>query len=158
MSKLDGNERWKPKMLLTQHREQYEQRYIPKVVGGPTKDELTMIRDGIMYPHIITMLDRALSQLNATVFEVPLVKQLLAKSLEWIITTAVNDQYEIKRELARANIKIMKDEINDGILNYHYVCRGYEARFGITREALRSAISDRMTLYTHSLSDHFRKK
>ena len=33
MSKLDGNERWKSKMLLTEHQEEYESRNDPKNVS-----------------------------------------------------------------------------------------------------------------------------
>lgn len=38
MSKLDGNERWKSKMLLTEHQEQYESRNDPKKTSRPTTE------------------------------------------------------------------------------------------------------------------------
>ncbi len=66
MSKLDGNERWKSKMLLTEHQEQYQERNNKTLIGRATTDELRMIRDVIMFPHMLTMSDKSLQEVRRT--------------------------------------------------------------------------------------------
>ncbi|UUZ95806.1 hypothetical protein LJK87_16195 [Paenibacillus sp. P25] len=58
MSKLDGNERWKSKMVLTEHVEGYERRNEPKNQGRPTGEELTMVRDYVLLPLLLTMVQK----------------------------------------------------------------------------------------------------
>lgn len=153
MSKLDGNERWKTKMLLTEHKVQYEQRNQLKVTGVPTKEELTMIRDFIMYPKMEQMLQRGIDQIKISSF---ILKDLSARTIEVILFYVTNDYYDLKRKLKDRNIQVIQDHTNDGILYYRYTCRGYEETFGITREALRAEIGMRCTLYLDQLSNELR--
>jgi hypothetical protein len=148
MSKLDGNERWKTKMMLTEHKEQYEERNEPKLIGRPTMDELTMIRDKVVYPHIITMLENGINSLRVSQFP---LKDLSIRSLELILQRVSDDQQALNIELRRRNIKVFPDESGDGIMYHKYVCRGYEERFGIAHEAARMEISNKLTAYTDGL-------
>lgn len=155
MSKLDGNERWKTKMLLTEHKEQYEQRDINKLTGRPTMDELVMIRDYIMMPHIITMIKKCIDDMELSHIA---LKGVLMRCLEVIMFRVSDEYYVLKRELKNRNIKVIDGDTNDGILFFKYYCRGYEEKFGITREALRSEISVRLTSYTEEIGIQLRKE
>jgi len=148
MSKLDGNERWKSKMLLTEHKEQYEQRDQPKLIGRPTSDELIMIRDFVMYPHLIKMLQKSLTDMS---FSHVALKGVIIRCLEHIMFSISDDFYKHKKELKQRNIRVIEEEINDDILYFRYYCRGYEERFGIVREALRTEIRTKLTDYTMQL-------
>lgn len=66
MSKLDSNERWKTKMLLTDHVDQYDQRDKDEGAGSKmlTNDEREMIRDLILLPHIDTMVSKSLKEIE----------------------------------------------------------------------------------------------
>ncbi|MHA7963502.1 hypothetical protein ACX93W_05095 [Paenibacillus sp. CAU 1782] len=154
MSKLDGNERWKTKMLLTEHKEQYEQRHQPKIIGMPTNDEMTMIRDYIMYPNIISMLHRSIDQIRTA--NIPL-KELLARCLEVIMFSVTDDYYILKRDLKTRNIQVFTDTTDDGVFYHRYLCRGYENRFGITREALKAEMGNRLARYTDQLSQKLKR-
>lgn len=148
MSKLDGNERWKSKMLLTEHKEQYDQRDNNKLTGRPTPEELTKIRDFIILPHIITMIKKCMDDMTLSHIA---LKGVVMRCLETIMFRVSDDYYVLKRELKNQDIEVVSEETNDGILYFRYYCRGYEERFGIVREAMRSAISIRMTKYTEEL-------
>lgn len=154
MNKLHGNGRWGTKMLLTEHKAEYEQRNQLKVIGMPTKEELTMIRDFIMFPKIEQMLQRGIDQVRMSSF---FLKELLVRSLEVILFFVTEDYYDLKRKLKDRNIQVQQDYTNDGIMYYRYTCRGYEETFGITREALRAEISNRCTLYLDRISDQLRE-
>lgn len=145
MSKLDGNERWKSKMLLTEHQEQYENRNKNLQTGRITTEELTMIRDAIMFPFMLTMCEKSLQDLRNSTH---LFKQIYEQFIQIIMNYITKDLSKINRELRQRNIKIFSDETHDGIIYHRYVCRGYEDRFGIVREVLRSEISVRFTKYS----------
>ncbi len=154
MSKLDGNGRWKTKMLLTEHKEQYEQRHQPKNTGMPTSEEMTMIRDYVMYPNIISMLHRGIDQIRAANFP---LKELNARSMEVIMFLVTDDYYALKRDLKSRNIQVFTDVTDDGVLYHKYLCRGYENRFGITREALKAEIGKRLAKYTDQLAQKMKQ-
>ncbi|MFD2880140.1 hypothetical protein ACFTAO_35990 [Paenibacillus rhizoplanae] len=58
MSKLDGNERWKSKMLMTEHVQQYEQKQGTEGRKMITVEERTMVRDLILLPYLDTMVSK----------------------------------------------------------------------------------------------------
>ncbi|RKP50047.1 hypothetical protein D7Z26_19735 [Cohnella endophytica] len=148
MTKLDGNERWKSKMLLTEHQEQYQNRHNKTLTGRATNEELTMIRDVIMFPHMLTMSDKSLQEVRRTP---NLYKRLFEQAVQLIMNKISKDLFALRRELKNRNIKVFDDETADGIIYHRYVCRGYEDKFGIVRETLRSEISVRLAQYASSV-------
>lgn len=155
MSKLDGNERWKSKMLLTEHKEQYEKRHEQKQQGRPTPDELNQIRDFIVYPHMITMIQKCIQDLG---FIHVSLKSVLVRCMEYLMQRTTDDYYALKKELRLKNIKVLEEETNDGILYYRYFCRGYEEKFGVVRESMRTEIILRMTQYTNEIGTQLKLK
>lgn len=153
MSKLDGNNRWSGKMMLTEHVEQYEQRHQPKLTGPATIDELHMIRDFALYPHLIGMVQRSMDDLRNIKFT---LKSLNMRCLEYLMMRLTDDFYAIKKEIRKRGIKVWDGEINDDVFYYNYVCRGYENRFGITREKLRSDVIESLTKYTEELGSRLK--
>ncbi|THF73258.1 hypothetical protein [Cohnella fermenti] len=143
MSRLDGNERWKSKMLLAEHQEQYEKRS-DKPSGYATPEELRMIRDAIMLPHMLTISSNSLTEMNRSKH---LFKSYFEDIIQEVVDNIGRDCAKLQRELRDKNIKVFDDEVHDGILYYRYRCRGYEDRFGIVRETLRSEISVRLARY-----------
>jgi len=148
MSKLSGNERWKTKMLLTEHQEQYEKRDNKTLKGRATAEELTLIRDSIMYPHMLTMCDKSLQEVKQTT---NLFKMQFVKLVEMIMDKTSKEMHAVRRELKNRNIKVFDEETDDGIIYYKYSCRGYEDRFGIVRETLRTEISKRFADYSRQI-------
>src|SRR5690606_37586433 len=112
MSKLDGNNRWKGKMLLTEHQEQYDARQTKPAAGRATTAELTKVRDLIMYPHMLTLIDRAIEDVNhsSNVF-----RRHFAKYLQLMIAAISKDLYALRKELRLLNIKAVEDETLDEV-------------------------------------------
>jgi hypothetical protein len=149
VSKLDGNERWKSKMLLTEHQEQYDARKDPKKQGHPTPEELTMVRDYVLLPHMLTMIQKSIDDIR----NVPnLLNKLYVTAAQVLMNKISQDMYDLKRELSRRNIKVLNDEQVDLVVYYKYNCRGYEERLGMVREVARAEISVRLTKYLDELS------
>lgn len=148
MSKLDGNERWKSKLLLTEHADQYERQD-----GAPrnnliTSEERVMLRDYILLPHIETMIQKSLSELE---YSVTILKRSYLMAGQYIMERVIQDQHRLRREMKQRNIKILHEEQSELVVYYRYYCRGYEERFGITRDVMRSEISLRLTRYMAEL-------
>ncbi|MFB6365066.1 hypothetical protein ACFCP7_13480 [Paenibacillus elgii] len=143
MSKLDGNGRWQSKMTLTEHTEQYEARHDSKT-SRPTPEEYTMARDYILLPHMLTMIERNIEEIRAST---NILKRLYMIAAQTVMNQIHKDMYSLRRELSKRNIKVINDEQIDLVIYYKIICRGYEERFGIVRDVVRSEISVRLTNY-----------
>ncbi|MFC5702228.1 hypothetical protein ACFPVX_13075 [Cohnella faecalis] len=144
MSKLEGNERWKSKMLLTEHQEQYDDRKTIKKTGQPTPDELTMIRDYVLLPHMMTIVQKSIDDIGRSPNT---LKRLYSATAQVILNRLSKDSLDLRRELSRRNIRIMSDEQVDLIVYHRFICRGYEDRLGIVREVMRAEINVRLARY-----------
>lgn len=144
MSKLDGNERWKSKMLLAEHQEQYENRHQKNSPKRPTEEELIMIRDYILLPYMLTMVQKSINDIEITS---TLLKPLYLAVGRAVTQKMSEDLYSLRRELSRRHIKIISDEQVDMIMYHRLICRGYEDRFGMVRDVMKSEISIRLSKY-----------
>lgn len=119
-----------------------------KITGMLTVEERYMIRDLILLPYIDTMVGKAMR-------EIEISGNLLSKvgllSGEYIRNRIMKDTYELQKELKRRSIKIVDDENDDFLLYYMIYYRGYQERFGMTRDVMRTEISLRLTQYTAEL-------
>lgn len=152
MSKLDGNDRWKSKMLLTDHAEQYEEQHEeqPRLHESKmiTAEERRLLRDYILLPYMEKMVQKSISEVE---YSVNVLKRPYLMAGQYILNQIIRDSYQLRRELKRRNIKILGEEQADMVIYYRYYCRGYEERFGMTRDVMRSEISLRLTRYTTEL-------
>ncbi|RED54817.1 hypothetical protein DFP95_12173 [Cohnella lupini] len=112
--------------------------------GRATTNELRMIRDYIMFPHMLTMAENSQKHLRLT-------HNILNPYFEQVVILVMDritkELASIRREFNKRKIKVFDEEMNDGILYYKFSCRGYQDRFGIVRETLRSEISFRFAEY-----------
>ncbi|GGF72629.1 hypothetical protein GCM10010912_17280 [Paenibacillus albidus] len=152
MSKLDGNERWKTKMLLTDHVDQYDQKNKDQGAGSKmlTNDEREMIRDLILLPHIDTMVGKSMRDLDHSS---SILKRAFVLAGESIQRRIMQDTYRLQKELKQRNVRFIADEQDEFVIYHKVFCRGYQDRFGMTRDVMRTEISLRLTKYTAELGD-----
>jgi len=115
-----------------------------QTTGRITIEELTMVRDFIMLPHMLTMCQNSLDDLRISR---NLFKDQFAGMVQLIMDAITRDLAQLRREFSKRKIKVWDDGVVDGIIYSRYNCRGYEDRFGVVREALRSEISVRLKQY-----------
>lgn len=148
MSKLDGNERWKSKMLLTEHQEQYDHRHGRPAANRPSEEELRMVQDYLILPHMLTMVGNAIDEIkHSTGFMNRLFLAVTYKLYDEI----ERDRRQLKRELDLRNIRVTADEQVDLVVYHRIYCRGYEDKFGMVREVMRSRIRVKMTEYMREI-------
>ncbi|QHW29924.1 hypothetical protein GZH47_03120 [Paenibacillus rhizovicinus] len=164
MSRLDGNERWKSKMLLTEHVERYDEHHADGDAQGAvsavqeraprerniiTTEERAMLRDFILLPHMEKMVEKSIADVeNGT----NILRRAHLMAGQKILDRIVKDLYGLRRELKQRNIRILNEEHADLVVYHRYFCRGYEDRFGMTRDVMRSEISVRLARYTSELA------
>nr|WP_207952083.1 hypothetical protein [Paenibacillus turpanensis] len=136
-------------MLLTEHQEQYENRNdTSKSSKRPSEDELKMIRDSILLPHMVTMVQKSLTDIENSS---NLLKKLYLAVGQEVLDAMSKDLYNLRRELAKRSIKVINDEQIDLVIYHRFVCRGYEERFGMVREVMRSEISLQLAKYVKEI-------
>jgi hypothetical protein len=96
VTKLDGNERWKTKMIMTEHVEQYEGQQRENPDKMITTEERTMVRDLILLPYIDTMVGKSLKELEHSS---NILKRTFLMAGEAIQRLIVQDTYRLQKEL-----------------------------------------------------------
>jgi hypothetical protein len=109
-----------------------------------TNDELTMIRDYILMPHMLTMVQRSIDDIEQT--GNPL-KPLYIAVARAVMDRISADMKRIRAEFAKSKIKLLNTETVDVVYYQHFVCRGYQDRFGMIREVMKAEISVRLGRY-----------
>ena len=148
MSKLEGNERWKTKMIMTEHVEQYEEQQCENPDKMLTMEERTMVRDLILLPYIDTMVSKSLKEIEPSS---NILKRAYLMAGQAIQRRIMQDTYRLQKELKQRNIRVLADEQEEFLVYYKIFCRGYQERFGLTRDVMRTEISLRLTKYTAEL-------
>ncbi|MEK4326787.1 hypothetical protein MKZ24_12420 [Paenibacillus sp. FSL R7-0297] len=148
MSKLNGNERWKTKMLMSEHVDQFEEKQEDTVRKMITVEERTMVRDLILLPYIDTMVSRSLKEIELSG---SILKRAFVIAGQAIQRRIMQDTYQLQKELKQRNIKVLPDEQEEFLVYHKIFCRGYQERFGLTRDVMRTEISLRLTKYTAEL-------
>jgi hypothetical protein len=154
MSRLDGNERWNSKMLLTEHQEQYDRRHEPAGTR-PTAEEFTLVRDSVVLKNMQIMVERSLEEIGLSSH---LFKKLYTAVTQLVMNRISRELYALQREMKKRNLRMTTDEQADNVLYYRFICRGYEDRFGIMREALRAEITVRLGAMVTELMSEMKDK
>ncbi|ETT55420.1 hypothetical protein C162_03152 [Paenibacillus sp. FSL R7-269] len=155
MSKLDGNERWKTKMLLTDHVQEYEEKQEIEVPRRITVEERTMVRDFILLPYLDTMVNKSLREIELSGSILQRASIIAGQAIQQRI---MNDTHRLQKELKQRNIRVVLDEQEEFLVYYKIFYRGYQERFGLTRDVMRTEISLRLTKYTAELAESLQDK
>jgi hypothetical protein len=115
-----------------------------KAKNRSTVDELTIIRDYILLPHMMTMVERSREEIERS--SNPL-RNLMGRFMVVMLDTINADLINIRIAMSKSSIKVWEDEHAGDVLYYRFKCRGYEERFGMMREVMRAEISVRLAKY-----------
>jgi len=108
----------------------------------PSREELEMIRDSVLLPFMLTMVERNVKDLELSTGP---LRKLYISATQILMDRIHADLARVNRELRARNIKVFKDESRmDDDLFYRYICRGYESTFSIMREVAKANISVKM--------------
>ncbi|MEC0167346.1 hypothetical protein [Paenibacillus graminis] len=109
-----------------------------------TIDERTMVRDFILLPYIDTMVSNSLKEIE---YSGNILKRAYSLAGQAIQRRIMQDTYQLRKELKQRNIKVLEDGQEELIVYHKIFCRGYQERFGMMRDVMRTEISLRLTKY-----------
>jgi hypothetical protein len=141
--KLTGNGRWESsRMMLPQHKEALNERQNPKPettrVQAPTKEEMEYIRDHVLLPIMLTLVERNGKELQLSTNT---LRKFYLAVTNVLMNRIHKELAQVNRELRARKIKVFQDGSEDTDLHYRYICRGYENKFAIMRDVARASIS-----------------
>jgi hypothetical protein len=115
-----------------------------------TVEEREMVRDLILLPYIDTMVSKGLKEIELSG---NVLRRAYATAGRYIQKRIIQDVYLLRRELKQRDIKVVEDSQDDFVTYNMIYCRGYQERFGLTRDVMRTEISLRLTKYTTDLGE-----
>lgn len=125
--------------------------------GLLTNEERMMVRDLILLPYIDQMVGKSIEEIEHSG---NVLRQTYIIAGRFIQSRIMQDIYALKQDLKRRNIKVVDDETADQIMYFKILYRGYQERFGLMREVMKTEIRMRLTQYTaevgQALKDHLK--
>ncbi|MEK3796097.1 hypothetical protein MKX42_30610 [Paenibacillus sp. FSL R7-0204] len=118
-----------------------------------TVEEREMVRDLILLPYIDTMVAKSLKEME---LHHNVLSRAYLTAGRYIQKRVIQEAYHLRQELKRRDIKVVEDMQDDFITHNMIFCRGYQERFGLTRDVMRTEISLRLTRYTTELAEALR--
>ncbi|BBI32064.1 hypothetical protein [Cohnella abietis] len=109
-----------------------------KAATIPSKEELFMIRESILLPHMMTMVEKSRIDIEQSLNP---MRDLISRFMVVMLDTINADLVKIKIAMSKANIKVWDEDHQGDVLYYRYRFRGYEESFGMIREVMRAQIS-----------------
>lgn len=116
--------------------------------------ERIMIRDLILLPYIDTMVTQSLKEMERSS---SVLNRAYNTAGRYIQKRIIQDSYQLRQEMKKRNIKVVEDVHDDFIVYNMIFFRGYQERFGMTRDVMRTEISLRLTQYTTDMGDVLRE-
>lgn len=124
-------------------------------IEATTTEELELIRDYILMPHIMTMLDDERQSIERAGGILMRAKLSVHGA---ILDRVLKENRAIRQELKQRGIEVYNEEYDGEFIYYYkYVVRGYDDTFPITREAMKAAIQLRLTRYVAETSQALRE-
>lgn len=105
--------------------------------GHANIEELTMIRDVLIMPFMLDMLERAKNEAD---WSGGVLKNLTVDLGEILMDIITGDLSDLRTELRRRQIKTWDMDQDEVVLWIGYSARGYTSQFGITKETARTQI------------------
>lgn len=115
-----------------------------------TNLELIMVRDLILLPYIDTIVTKSMKEIEISG---NVLSRAYLKTGRYIQKRIIQDVYDLRSELKKRNIRVVED-MQDDFITYNIIYfRGYQERFGLTRDVMRTEISLRLTKYITEFGD-----
>jgi hypothetical protein len=100
-------------------------------------DELVMVKNCIIYPVILDVLERDIGKMKLADFKIPLVYIGSLQNIQKIVTLELTDT---NRELRKRGIKILEQETSSFGITAKYLCRGYNHEVKFLSSMIKSCV------------------
>jgi hypothetical protein len=115
-----------------------------------SNEEREMVRDLILLPYIDTMVGKSLKEIEHSG---NVLRRAYITAGRYIQKRIIQDVYNLRRELKQRDIKVVEDTQDDFVTYNIIYFRGFQEKFGMTRDVMKTEISLRLTQYTADFSE-----
>jgi hypothetical protein len=115
-----------------------------------TIEEMTMVRDLILLPYIDTMVGKSIKELEGSG---NVLTQTYLMAGRYMQKRIMQDTYDLKRQLKQRDIRYEEDQNDDFVMYFMIYYRGYQERFGMTRDVMKTEISLKLTQYSSEFGE-----
>ncbi|WP_080833176.1 hypothetical protein [Cohnella massiliensis] len=117
--------------------------------GMPEIEEWDMIRDMIVLPNLVVMLEQQRQKME---YSTQLLKPLYQAATDALIYAVNRECSKLRMEMQRRKIKVWDERQEDDIIYVQYNCRGYQNEFGVTKEVIRTEMRLRLTKHIEDIA------
>lgn len=118
------------------------------IANMPTTEDITLIRDKAVLDNLQIMVERNLQGIKGSSY---LLTRMYVAVTQLILNRINADLRQLRQDMRQRRIKITGEDHQDDILHFNFVCRGYQDRFGVMRETLRTEMSLRLGQYVKAV-------
>lgn len=123
-----------------------------KVNGIVDTEDRFLVRESVVLKNLLIMIEKSGAELKTMG---TLLERAYAMAQRIIEDRVLEDSKANRAALKAREIKLHDEEHNDLVIYYHFTCRGYNEKFGMTRDVLKSEISVRLGKYTSEIGAVF---
>lgn len=109
-----------------------------------TEEDLTLVKDLIMLPIVMSVLELDIKKVNSAGFKVPSVYISMLKTVQYLVTC---DMYSTKKRTKELGIKIFDQQSTKMGVEASYLVRGYQHKISMLSSVIKSETQQRLCKY-----------
>jgi hypothetical protein len=109
-----------------------------------TEDELKLVKDYLLLPVVLDVLERDIRTLDTLKLKMP---QPYIRSLRTVQNKVTADMATIRRGLRGRGIKVYAERRTKRALEADYVCRGYHRKFSMLWGVVKAEVQQKLCRY-----------
>lgn len=117
-----------------------------KRVPLPTGDELMLVKDFILLPILLDVLERDIKLLAVTPLKMPAI---YIKSFRNVQDRIIEDLHDVRKKLRKCGFKVYDPQRTETSIEAEYVCRGYCYRFAMLWGLVKAEVEKKLSFYMH---------
>jgi hypothetical protein len=117
-----------------------------KQIPLETEEELQFVKDFILLPIILDVLERDIQLLQTVPLKMPTVYIQVLRGLQDQVTA---DLVKLRRQLREHGMKVYDQHRTKISADAEYLCRGYHYKFSMLWGVVRSEVEERLRSYLH---------
>ncbi len=102
------------------------------------KEEMVMVKDCIIYPVVLDVLERDIGKMKLIDFKFPLIYVNTLKNVQNMVILELT---VIRKELRKRGIKIYEQKRTTEGISAQYLCRGYNHQISFLPGVIRSCVA-----------------
>lgn len=107
-------------------------------------EDIELLREFILLPIVLTVFERDKKIIESSQVK---ISSPYVETINWVMDRVIKDLSEIKEQMRKRGIKVVKESHTTFSLRYEFLCRGFRDVFEMPREFVKAETEVRMSKY-----------